>query len=187
MANASYSNQLGPGLFLPTTDIYDTQIIKDLDVQSQDFKDFLVRLRQSINNVAIAVNLKDSGYYQVDQEFINGQAWFANPALTTTNPSTRAFRQDFRTVVNFGALPNTATKSVPHNIPINVSSGTAYSFTRIFATSTDPVGFHYIPIPYASTTEIIELNVDAVNVNITTNANLTAFTITYVVLEYLKN
>lgn len=187
MANASYSNQLNPGLFLPTTDIYDSQIIKDLDITSPDFKEFLVVLRQSINNVAIAVNLKDSGYYMIDQEFVNGQAWFSNPALVTTNPSTRVFRQDFRIVVNFGVLPDTATKSVAHNIPINAASGPAYSFTRIYATASDPVNFKYIPIPYASTTTIVELNVDQTNVNITTNANLSAYTITYVVLEYLKN
>lgn len=86
-------------------------------------------------------------------------------------------------VVDFGALPNTGTKSVPHNITVTGST----IWTRYYATATYP-GSSGIPIPYASPTlaNNIEINVDATNVNITTGSDRTAYTTTYVILEYLQ-
>jgi hypothetical protein len=88
-------------------------------------------------------------------------------------------------VVNFGTLPNTSTKSVPHGIGISAT----YSGTQFTVVATDPVGLTMIPIPYASATtaNIIEFNVDAVNVNITTNSDRTNYTICLIVIEYLKD
>lgn len=178
----SFPNQLGPGAFLPTTDIFDVSRIYELDVNSQEFKEFLVRLRQSINDIALVVNVKDSGYY-FDQEFVNGQAYFPNPSLSSTTSQNPVPRQVFRTVVNFGALPDTASKSVAHNLTIDSN----FSFTRIYGTATNP-STSFIPIPYASPTgaNAIEISVDATNVTITTGSNRTAYTTTYVVLEYIK-
>ncbi len=102
-------------------------------------------------------------------------------------------RQVFRKVIAFGALPNAGTKSVAHGIdtlPQDLPNNyIGFSFTRIYATATDPVNELYIPIPYASNVaaNVIEINVDATNVNITTASNKTAYTITYVVLEYIKS
>src|SRR5678815_1473821 len=125
---ANFPNNLGPGAFLPTTDVYDTQAIYELDIKSEDFKEFLVRLRQSTNNIALVVNIKDSGYY-VLTEFVNGQAFFPNPLLSSTTQQAPVFRQVFRKVINFGALPNAGTKSVAHGIDIN----STFTFTRIYA------------------------------------------------------
>ena len=60
--------------------------------------------------------------------------------------------------------------------------------TKIYGTATDAAG-NGIPIPYPSNTANanIEINVDLTNVNITTAIDYSAFTTTYVVLEYLKN
>lgn len=142
---------------------------------------FLVRLRQNINNLALVTNIKDSGYY-LPAEFINGQLYFPNtdPAITAPGAKNAVYRQVYRMVVDFGALPNTGTKSVAHNIPdINAD----FTFTRMYGAATDPVGLNYLPIPNAD----ITLTADATNVNITTVANLTAYTRTYIVLEYLKS
>ena len=88
-------------------------------------------------------------------------------------------------VINFGALPNAGTKSVPHNIPINGS----YTFTRIYGAASDTTGLNYIPLPYASPTAAnnIELNLDATNVNIITGSNRSNFNITYVIVEYITS
>ena len=59
---ASYNTQAEPGAFVPLTDIFDSQAIQELDVNSDEFKEFLVRLRQSMNNIAMVLNIKDSGY-----------------------------------------------------------------------------------------------------------------------------
>jgi len=169
------------GAFVPTTFIFDVQQIQSVDVNSPEFKELLVRLYQNINIMANVLNIKDSGFYNT-QEFVNGQIFFPNPAFSSATSAVPVFRQVYRTVVNFGALPNSATKSVPHLITCTPAT----TFTRIYATASDTTGLTYIPIPYASTSTIVELKVDSTNVNITTNANLSNYNITYVVLEYLQ-
>lgn len=183
MSDPTFNNPAGYGAYNPTTNIWDVSQIYSVEVNSPEFKELLVRLYQNLNLLATLVNLKDTGYYDL-QEFINGQQYFPNPALSSSTGTMPTYRPVYRKVINFGTLPNTGTKSVAHGITCT----TATSFTRIYATATDPVGFNYIPIPYASPTLInnIELNVDATNVNITTGSNRTAFTITYCILEYLQ-
>jgi hypothetical protein len=180
MAN-SYPQNVGA--FVPTTYIWDVAQIKEIDVSSPEFKELLVRLYQNVSNIANVLNVKESGYYALS-EFVTGKQYFINPALNSTTSTTPVFRQVFRKVINFGALPNTGTKSVPHLIPLTA----AVTFTHIYATASDTTGFHYIPIPYASPVLVdnIELNADLTNVNITTGSNRTNFNITYVVLEYIK-
>lgn len=168
---------------IPTTDVYDVEAIYSLDIQSQDFKEFLVRLRQSTNNIAIAVNYRDAGLY-VEELFICGQQYFANKTLSSGTRQTPTYRSVYRKVVDFGALPNAAAKIVAHDIT-NIDA--QVTFTRIYATATDPVAFNYIPIPIAFVGgNIIDLQVDAVNVTITTNFNATNFTRCFVVLEFIK-
>lgn len=165
------------GLFVPTTNNWDLSKIQQVDVNSPEFKTLLVRLYQNVNLICVALNIKDSGYYTLN-EFVNGQLYFPNPAYNSSTASAASFRQVFRLVVNFGALPNTGVKSVPHGLTPNA----AWNFTRIYATASDTTGFNYLPIPSAQA----DLTVDAVNVNITTTANLTNYNICYVVLEYFK-
>uniref|UniRef100_UPI0018EA09C5 hypothetical protein n=1 Tax=Anaplasma marginale TaxID=770 RepID=UPI0018EA09C5 len=141
---------------------------------------------------ALVINQKDSGIYPDDSsgsvvDFVNSQTWFPNP-----NPPSGlrqgVRRNVLRKVVNFGALPNATTKSVAHNI----TTTNTFSFTRIYATATDPgvsTITTAIPIPFASPTlnQNISLTVDATNVNITTGIDRTPFTICYVVLEWIVN
>lgn len=183
---ASYPNQTNPGSFVPTTYILDPAQIYQADIESRELQEVLVRLYQTVNSVALSMNTRDAGYY-VQEEFVCGQIYYPNPAnssTTGTQPSGAEFRQVFRKVISFGALPNNTTKSVAHGITI--TSG--FTFTRIYATATDP-STAFIPIPFASSTaaDIISLDVDATNVNITTASDKTGFTTTYVVLEYIKN
>lgn len=166
------------GLFIPSTQVWDVSEITD-----KNQKELVVRLYQNINTAALAINKKDSGFYDTS-EFVNGQVFFPNPTVAAgTNPTER---QVYRKVVNFGALPDTAAKSVAHGLTI--AAGSAYSFTRIYGTASNPAALTFIPIPYASSVagSIIELSVTSTNVVITTASNLTAYTICYVVLEYLK-
>ncbi len=170
------------GLYVPTSNVWDVSQIYDIDNIDPKLQLLLVRLYQNLNSISIALNLKDTGYYNT-QEYVNGQLFYPNPDQPTSTPQGVAYRQVFRKVINFGALPNAGAKSIAHNLPVNA----AYSFTRIYATSTDPVGFNYIPIPYASAADSIELSVDSTDVTITTVSDRTAFTITYVILEYMTS
>lgn len=172
------------GAFVPTTNIWDVNDIYQVDVKSPEFKELLVRLYQNINNIALLLNIKDTGMYNVG-EFINSQLFFPNPALTSASTSFPAMRQVYRTVINFGALPNAGTTSVAHGITCTSST----TFTRIYAAASDTTGFNYIPIPYASPTLVnnVELSVDATNVTITTGANRSNFNVCYVILEYIQS
>jgi len=173
------------GPFVPTTNIYDIENLKDININSAEFKDFLVRIRQTINSMSLLLNAKDDGTYTTT-EFINGQTFFPDPTLDATTAKVPAPRQVFRKVISFGALPNTATKTAAHGITFPASN--TYSFTRIYGTTTDQTAGSYLPIPYASATvaNTIELSVDNTNVSITTGIDRTAYTITYVVLEFIK-
>ena len=172
------------GSFIPTTSVWDVTSIYQTEGITPELKELLVRLYQNLNNMAVSTNLKDAGYYNT-QEFVNGQQFFPNPANSSQTAVQPDFRSVFRMIVNFGALPNAGTKSVAHGIAMTSS----FSFTRIYATATNPTTPKFIPIPYASNSanSSVEINVDGTNVNITTAANLTAYTITYVILEYLKS
>jgi hypothetical protein len=184
MQDSSYNYQANPGMFVPTTNVWDTSQLYSVNVNSEDFKELLVRLYQNINNIALALNLKDTGYYSIE-EFLNSQLYFPNPNEVQNPLSNPLYRQVFRTVVNFGILPNAGTTSIPHNININNN----YSFTRIYATATNTGATSFIPLPYASSTlnQNITLNADTLNVNITTAIDYSSYTLCYVVLEYIKS
>ena len=171
------------GSYVPTTNIWDVSQIYSVDVTSPEFKELLVRLYQNINLIALTLNTKDSGLYTTD-EFVNGQIFFPDPALTSLSSTTPIARNVFRTVVNFGALPNATSKNVAHNIQPN----DGFTFTRIYGASSDTALMTYIPLPYADAAGVdnIQLDVDATDVIITTASDRTNYTTTYVVLEYLK-
>ena len=147
----------------------------------RDTEEFEVVLTDYIRYVINALDTREISIYD-EQEFSNGNIWF--------NPANRQQpRYGLRRVVDFGALPNAAQKTVAHGITTTSTT----IFTRIYATATDPGAStitRAIPIPYINTTtpgDSVELDVDATNVRITTTtANYTAFTQCYVVLEYLQ-
>ena len=176
------SNPKNYGAFLPTTNVWDVNEIYSTDVTSDSFKELLVRLYQNINNIAVMVNIKESGFYNIP-EFVTGSQFFPNPALTSGTAQTPTLRPVLRTVVNFGALPNAASKSVAHNISVSSS----YTFTRIYGTATN-LNTRFIPLPYASNTigSNIELSVSPTQVTVTTAFDYSAFTTTYIILEYIR-
>lgn len=173
------AQSLNTGLYVSTTNVWDVQELFTVDVNSQQFRELLVRLYQNVNNISLALNNKDSAMY-FEQEFVNGQLFF-NP--NSTDPNNQ--RQVFRKTINFGALPNAGTKSVAHGITFDANS----NVTRIYGAATDPAGFTYIPLPYASPTlaNNIELYADATNVNVITGSNRTNYTRSVIIIEWVKN
>ena len=178
---------INTGLFVPTTDNYDLNKLEGKDLGSVEFKQFMIKLMQRTNQIALALNLKDSAmYYQ--EEFVNGQTFFPDPALSSTTPQTPTPRQVFRLVLSIGALPNAGTKTVPHGIAIS----NIFTFTRIYGCASSTVSRDYIPLPFVDVSGTIlagstELSVDQTNIYVTTAGNGTTFDTTYIILEYLKN
>lgn len=168
------------GLFLPTNFIYDVTSLNSIkDLNSPEFRELLLRLYQNINSMCIALNLKVTGYYY-QPEFLTGKVFFPNPNDVNQQP-----RQGFMTLVVTGTLPNNSSISIPHGIDFDGS----YSFFDIYGSGTDPIGLTAIPLPYvtSSGTGGIQVEVTATNVVITTTGNYSAYTVSYMVLEYLKN
>jgi hypothetical protein len=168
------------GAFVPTTFAWDSSELQGMDVTSDRFKEMLVNLCQNLDLMQSTLNLKDSAHYNTS-EFVNGQVFFPSSSTNSSNTNTMVGRQVYRKVINFGALPNTTTKSVTHDL--NITTG--YTFTRIYATASDTTNRTFIPIPNASTD--INLEVDATNVKIKTAGNFSSYDTTYVILEYLKS
>jgi len=169
------------GAFIPV-DSFSVSEISSTDIRSSEFKDLLVRLYQNLNLMAIGINNRDAGFYDTS-EFVCGQQFFPDPSLTSESAQTPVFRNVFRKVVIFGALPNTTNKSVAHDITTTINT----SFTRMYGVATkqhaDAVSFSSLAIPNTD----IKLELDGTNVIITTAADLTAYTITHVILEYIKS
>lgn len=182
------SSNSSSGVYIPTTQVWDVTEIHDVDVTKPEFKELLVRMYQNLNSMSMAIGTKESSFYSI-LETVKGQAF--NPLSTSSSANTPnpESRQVFNKVINFGALPNTATKPVAHGITTNVG----FSFTRIYGCATkpnaNPALFRAVPIPYVDPAVLangILLNVDGTNVNITTAADYSAYTVTYVILEYIK-
>lgn len=169
-----------PSIFIPTTQVFNPDSLKDLSPEEILQQAYVLQYQQ-YNNIANALNLKESAYY-IPTEFVTSQQWFRQP--TSTVPSEFSF--GFRTVVNFGTLPNAGTKSVPHNITGLIAG--EYSWTKIIGTATDAAG-NGIQIGFSSPTlnENIKLTADITNVNVTTAIDYTAFTNCYIILEFLKD
>lgn len=132
--------------------------------------------------LATAINMREIGFF-IDLEVIAGKNFIPGAAIVQEGGTTQQFRTVLRKVIDFGALPNTGTKSVAHGITFD------YNFTliQLWASSTDPVAFVAIPIPFASATGgHVEINMNATNINITTTSNRTSFTRTFVVVEYIQ-
>ena len=138
--------------------------------------DYLIRMGETVNSREIATYQQSSLDSGSNIAVIpNGQKWFVDGDATQ-------FDDGLRSVIDFGALPNTTSKSVAHGI--SVDSNTV--FTKIAATASNP-GSSYIPIPYVDTAgNSIEIEVDGTNVIITTPSDYTAYTQCYVILEWVQ-
>ncbi len=151
-----------------------TYIIPD-DPDEKDLK-----IRQYLNNIALATNTKDSGIYN-SSETITGQQYL--PTFSTQTASSATYRGVLRKVIDFGTLPSTSAKTVAHGIAFTNDQ----SVTKLYAAATTP-GTSWIPIPFASPTLNlnISLELDATNIIITTGTDRTPYTRCFVVIEWMS-
>lgn len=134
------------------------------------------QFRYGVNNlyqrIASNVNNKIGGLY-VPQEKTNGQQYF-----DATN--VQKFKNVYRMVVDFGALPNAGSKSVAHNIQ---GWDEDFRLTQSYGAATDPVALQALPIP----NDGILLEINSTDVTVTTSTNRSSFTATTIVIEYTKS
>lgn len=157
-----------------------SQVVNQLPISIDFAKDpniFYSQLTNLYKKMASSTNSRELGFY-FPQETATFSEFFV-----PNDPQKR--RNVYRMVVDFGALPAAGTKSVAHDIAFDSN----YRLTRLYGAATDPIGLNYIPLPYASPTlnENISLNLDSTNVNVTVGIDRSAFTDTYIVIEFTKN
>lgn len=137
----------------------------------EDLREMRFRLNDLYQKTTSSLNSKEGGLYQ-PIERTNGQQYF-----DPLNPQRN--RNVYRMTVDFGALPNTTSKSVAHNI---VGWDSNFRLTRAYGASTDPIALRALPLPNNG----ILLENDSTNVTVTTTSNRSSFTDTTIVLEYTK-
>jgi hypothetical protein len=192
---SSYPQGQSTGAYIQTTTIQDQQVLRTIDLKSEDFRTLLMRLYENIGTLEKSINQRTAGFYPLE-EFINGNVFFPNPALDSTTSQKPELRQEFRKVINFGTLPAGGSAALPvaHGITVNANT----TFTNISAVATKSNGtaayIAGVPIPYSSagTNGQIEIWVDATYVYIATGGTWftqawTIFNNCYVILEYLQN
>jgi hypothetical protein len=127
-----------------------------------------------------ALNTREVAIFD-EQEILTGQVWF--------NSSDRQKpRYGFRKVIDVGGL-NDFTTTSPQNTAHGISINANFVLTNIYGTATDP-NTNFIPLPYVDMSGAganIQLSMDSTNVILDSNADYSAYTTAYVVLEYLKN
>lgn len=138
---------------------------------SQDPKDMRYEINDLYQSIASSLNNKIGGLY-VPQEKINSELYF-------TANNVQKFRNVYRMTVDFGALPNAGSKSVPHNIP---SWDSNFRLTAAWGAATDPIALEALPLP----NDGILLEINSTDVTVTTTSNRSAFTETTIVIEYTK-
>ena len=162
--------QINTGLFRPTTTILDVSRLQDINVTSPEFKELLVRLYQTVSNIDIAVNLKESSLYFLE-EFVTGQLWH-----NTADPDPNNQRQGFRKVIT-GTTLGAGVTNFAHGLTIT----STWKLTHLYGGASDSVGMVYYPITHP----LIAAHVDVTNVVVNNTTGVT-FDNVEIVIEYLK-
>ncbi len=145
----------------------------------EEARPFLV---EQLKKITTAVNTREIGWY-LDQELLTGKAFIPGSNNILDGGTSQSFRSILRKVVDFGALPDSASKAVPHEIVVDNN----FTLIQIWAAGTDPTTPQALPIPYVSTLGlIVQLDMNSTDVIITTNSAFSRFSRCYVIIEYLQ-
>lgn len=169
--------QKNTGSFVPTTVILDVAQLHEVDVNTPEFKELLVRLYQTVNNISIALNSKDSAYY-IQEEFVTSQLWF-NPSSSNQLD----LRAGFRKTINIGPIAAGATATIAHGLTVT----STWKWTFINGAATDTVNLLGYSISYADMAgNTLSARTTSTNVIVENNTSVD-FTDVYVTLELVKN
>ena len=88
-----------------------------------------------------------------------------------------------RTTVIFGALPNTATKTVPHGLMVDDT----FQLINLYLAASNTSGLKYFCLQYFSiAVGDIVLSMDTTNIIVTTKSDYSAYNVSYVVCEFVQ-
>lgn len=168
--------QIDTGSYVPTTNVWDVARLYEVEVDSPEFKELLVRLYQNVNNIAITLNTKATGYY-INEEFVSGKLFY-NP--TNFNDPLQ-LRPGFLKSINTGALGAGVT-AINHGIAVTAT----FQWMFIYGVATNTGTLVGYPLPFAGAAgNNIEVSVTSTQVLINNNSGV-VFTDSQVTLEYCK-
>lgn len=153
------------------------------DVVPEKWEDARAFLAEQLKKITNAVNSKEIGFF-LDQELLSGKAFIPGVNIATDGGSSQQFRTVLRKVIDFGALPNSATKSVPHGIFFDAN----FTLIDMWISATDSINLLAFTLAYWSNSSpgSIILNMDNTNINVTTTSDYSAYTRSFVVCEYMQ-
>jgi hypothetical protein len=153
--------------------------IRDLGAKSTDKS----ALPQTINQLSLSINSKVSGYFPL-VEMQSGRFWYPDPTKTALVYPSQVWRPGKHKVVFLGALENAAgTHDYPHGITITDTT----FFIEVYGVANDQAAHKYLPMPYSSATanDVIEVWVEGANIKVKIGKDLSAYTNSFIVLEWL--
>lgn len=133
-------------------------------------------LVENLKKMTNVINTKERGTMFLEQILSGGQ-------LFGTTTSGQQPRSIYRTVINFGPLPNATSKSVAHNINIDVN----FTLFDLSISATNPTALTSFSLKYWSqdATEDIVISLTSTNVVVTTLSDYSMFTRSIVTIEYV--
>jgi hypothetical protein len=167
-------NQLAnAGVFVQQSPIFDVGELQDVDLNSENFRELLVRLYQQMTNISIVLNLKTSGYY-TNTEFVTSELYFA----PDNNPAN--MRSIFMMTVDTGVINPGLNPGIPHGLTI----ASTWRFISIYGAANNTSTNNYYSLPYAAAAGI-EVRLNATDIVIDNSTGLT-FLESEIILKYIK-
>lgn len=152
------------------------------DVMPEKWDDAKGIITEQLKKITTAVNSREIGFF-IDEEVLTGKFFIPGINSALDGGTSQQFRTVLRKVIDFGPLPNSSSKSVPHGITVDNN----FTLVQFYATATDPTSPQALPIPYISVAGlIVQLDMDATNIVITTNSAFSRFSRCFVTVEYMQ-
>jgi len=152
----------------------------------EEARQFFVEQLKKISN---AVNIREIGWF-LDEELLSGKQFIPSATAAVTQGTAPQYRTIFRKVIDTGILPSVpgTPKLIPHGI--NVTEN--FTLVQIYGAASQPQsagGPVFIPLPFVealSPTGSIQLYMDGTNIIIVSDADVSKFKRSYVVIEFIE-
>lgn len=153
------------------------------DSVPEKWEDARPMLVEILRRLTSSSNAKEIGSF-LNMQLLTGRQFIPG---TNINPNLQPneYRDVFRMVIDFGALPNAGTKSVAHNITA-VPDFSVFTLVNLYLSATDAIAFTSFSLQYWSVAPgDIVLSLTSTNIVVTTASDYSNFTRSFCVIEYM--
>ena len=154
---------------MTTSQEFDTYI-PVYDVVPEEWPQARQFLVEHLKKITTGVNNREVGTFY-DVEVLSGKRFI--PADNSQEP-----RSVLRKVIDVGTLANSGTTTEPHGLTVDAN----FTLVAMWGGTTDPVAFTAASMP----NQDINLSLDSSNIIVTTTSDYSAYTRSYVIIEFLQ-